>query len=134
MKGLPTISVTSVCCCSCRWEETCLRTAATNEPTVHQPGEKNMYNHGGMILTEENHRTRRKTCLIATMSTTNPTWTDPGLRGERPATKCLSHTSSGSIKCDTFLERLLSQRNVRNSCLVTMTEHLTIPGNSRKVK
>jgi hypothetical protein len=31
-----------------------------------------------------------KTCPIVTLSTTNPTWTDPGLRGERPATNRLS--------------------------------------------
>jgi hypothetical protein len=39
--------------------------------------------------------TRRKTCPSATLSITNPTWTDPGsnsgLRGERPATNRLSH-------------------------------------------
>jgi hypothetical protein len=47
------------------------------------------------ILTGENRRTRRKTCPSATLSTTNPTWIDPGakpgLRGERPATNDLSH-------------------------------------------
>jgi hypothetical protein len=36
-----------------------------------------------------------KSCPSATLSTTNPTWTDPGsnpgLRGERPATNRLSH-------------------------------------------
>jgi hypothetical protein len=50
---------------------------------------------GGMILTGENRRTRRKTCPSATLSTTNPTCIDPGanpgLRGERPATNDLSH-------------------------------------------
>jgi hypothetical protein len=50
---------------------------------------------GGMILTGENRRTRRKTCPSATLSSTNPTWIDPGanpgLRGERPATNDLSH-------------------------------------------
>jgi hypothetical protein len=44
-----------------------------------------------MILARENRRTRGKTCPSATLSTTNPTWIDPGanpgLRGERPATK-----------------------------------------------
>jgi hypothetical protein len=39
--------------------------------------------------------TRRKTCPSATLSTTNPTWTDPGsntgLRSGRPATNRLSH-------------------------------------------
>jgi hypothetical protein len=46
-----------------------------------------MENHGGMILTEKNGTTRRKPSHSATVSTTNPTWTDqgtnPGLRGER---------------------------------------------------
>jgi hypothetical protein len=50
---------------------------------------------GGMILTGENRRTRRKTCPSVTLSTTNPTWIDPGanrgLRGERPATNDLNH-------------------------------------------
>jgi hypothetical protein len=50
---------------------------------------------GGMILTGENPRTRRKNCPSATLSATNPTWIDPGanpgLRGERPATNDLSH-------------------------------------------
>jgi hypothetical protein len=48
-----------------------------------------------MILTGENRSTGRKTCAIATLSTTNPTWTDmgsnPGLRGERLPTDRLSH-------------------------------------------
>jgi hypothetical protein len=48
-----------------------------------------------MKLTGENRSTRGKTCLSVTLSTTNPTWTDPGskpgLRGERPAANRLSH-------------------------------------------
>jgi hypothetical protein len=51
-----------------------------------------------MILTEENGRTRRKTCPSPTMFTTNPTWTDsganPGLPGERLATNRLSHDTA----------------------------------------
>jgi hypothetical protein len=50
---------------------------------------------GGMILTGENRRTRRKTCTSATLSTTNPTWIDPGanpgLCGETPSTNDLNH-------------------------------------------
>jgi hypothetical protein len=50
---------------------------------------------GGMILTGENRRTRRKTCPSAILSTTKPTWIDPGanpgLRGERPTINDLSH-------------------------------------------
>jgi hypothetical protein len=48
-----------------------------------------------MKFTGENRRTRGKTCPSATLSTTNPTWTDPGsnpdLRGGRPAANRLSH-------------------------------------------
>jgi hypothetical protein len=50
---------------------------------------------GGMKLAGENRSTRRKTCPSATLSTTNPTWTDlgsePGLRGGRQAANRLSH-------------------------------------------
>jgi hypothetical protein len=52
-------------------------------------------NDGGMILTGENRRTRRKTCTSVSFSAINPTWIDPGakpgLRGESPATNRLSH-------------------------------------------
>jgi hypothetical protein len=36
-------------------------------------------------------RKSEKTCPSATLSTANPTWTDPGVPDERPATNCLSH-------------------------------------------
>jgi hypothetical protein len=53
-----------------------------------------MESHGGMILTGENRGTRRQTCPSATLSTTNPTWIEPGanpgLRGERPVTNRLT--------------------------------------------
>jgi hypothetical protein len=63
---------------------------------------------GGMILTGENRRTQRKICPSATLSTTNPTWIDPGanpgLRGERPVTDDLSrgtaHDVIVSLGCD----------------------------------
>jgi hypothetical protein len=49
----------------------------------------NMESHDGIILTGEFQRTGTETCPSDTLSTTNPTWTDPGanpgLRGERPA-------------------------------------------------
>ena len=42
-----------------------------------------------MKLTGKTRSTRGKTCPSVTLSTTNPTWMDPGsnpgLRGERPA-------------------------------------------------
>jgi hypothetical protein len=54
------------------------------------------------VLTEENGRTRRKTCPSATFSTTNLTWIDSGanpwLHVERPATNRLSHgTAHGPL-------------------------------------
>jgi hypothetical protein len=53
-----------------------------------------------MKLTGENRSTRVKICPSATLSTTNPIWTDPGsnpgLRGERPATNSLSHGTASS--------------------------------------
>jgi hypothetical protein len=47
-----------------------------------------------MILTGENRRTRIKVCPSAILSTTNSTWIDPGLRGERSATNDLSHDTA----------------------------------------
>jgi hypothetical protein len=46
---------------------------------MHSPDDMSLESDGGMILTGENRRTRRKTCPIATLSTTNPTWIDPGV-------------------------------------------------------
>jgi hypothetical protein len=73
-----------------------------------------------MKLTGENRSTRRKPCPSATLSTTNPTWTDPGsstgLRGESPATNCLSHGTANfriimnSVKI-TVLTVYLKNRN-----------------------
>jgi hypothetical protein len=48
-----------------------------------------------MKLTGGNPSTSRKTCISATLSTTNPKWrepgSNPGLRGGRLATRRLSH-------------------------------------------
>jgi hypothetical protein len=60
-----------------------------------------------MILTGENRGSRRKTCPGATLSTTNPTWIDPGanpgLRGERPATNRLSHVTARMRRCSSSI-------------------------------
>jgi hypothetical protein len=67
-----------------------------------------MESHGGMILTGEKWRTRRKTCPSTTLSTTNPTWTDPGgnpgLYCERLAT---SHLSYGTALEVSYISRKL---------------------------
>jgi hypothetical protein len=51
-----------------------------------------------MKFTGENQSTRGKPCPTANLSTTNSTWTgpgsNPGLRGERPATNRLSHVTA----------------------------------------
>jgi hypothetical protein len=48
-----------------------------------------MESSGGIILTGENRRTRRKICSSAILYAINPTWIDPGanpgLHSERPA-------------------------------------------------
>jgi hypothetical protein len=44
-----------------------------------------MGSHGGMTLTGETRRTLRKTFPSATLSTTNSTWTNAGLRSEKPS-------------------------------------------------
>jgi hypothetical protein len=79
-----------------------------------------------MKLTGENRRTRGKTCPIATLSATNPTWTDPGsnpnLRGGRPAANRVSHGTAPAcwlsigttFKLISFVTDL-SQRNDRSN-------------------
>jgi hypothetical protein len=56
-----------------------------------------------MKLTGKTRRTRAKTCPSATLSTTKPTWIEPGsnsgLRGETPATKRLSHGTANITIC-----------------------------------
>jgi hypothetical protein len=44
---------------------------------IHSPDDMSLESDGGIILTGENRRTRRKTCPSATLSTTNSTWIDP---------------------------------------------------------
>jgi hypothetical protein len=77
----------------------CLRTLAYYAfPRWYEFGEQQWND----ILTGENQSTQRKTCLDATLSTTNPTCIDPGanlgLRGQTPATNGLSH---GTAKYNT---------------------------------
>jgi hypothetical protein len=50
---------------------------------------------------ERKPKDSEKSCLSATLSTTNPIWTDlsmkPGLRGEKPATNRLSYGTATSL-------------------------------------
>jgi hypothetical protein len=55
----------------------CLWTVASNKPIVHYPGDiMSKVSHGGMILTGK-PKNSEKTCPCATLSITNPKWTDP---------------------------------------------------------
>jgi hypothetical protein len=51
-----------------------LGTAATNSPIVPAPGDYDDREIGGMMIRKGNRSTRRKTCLSAALSTTNPTY------------------------------------------------------------
>jgi hypothetical protein len=81
----------------------CLWTAASNGSNVHPPGYiyMSMNSYGGMILTEKNRRTWRKTCPNDNLSIINPTWTKPGanprLRDDRPNCTIIFTYTSGKI-------------------------------------
>jgi hypothetical protein len=91
-------NITCCCCCSCRWVKSVSLNCGHQQAYCSCPRwHMSMERHGGMIRTEEIRRNRRTACPSATLSTTNPTWTDPcansGLCSERPATNCLNHAS-----------------------------------------
>jgi hypothetical protein len=84
LRILSKIQVSTDCCWSWWWGEIMSlncghQRACFSSPTWHM----SMGSHGGMILTGENWRTRRKKCPRATLPTKNPTWTDPVFRGEK---------------------------------------------------
>jgi hypothetical protein len=75
-----------------------------------------------MILAGENRRTQRKTCSSATLSATNPPWTNPGanpgIRIEKPATNRLSHDTAPmavTLYADVFVYK---RRVVVRLCLI----------------
>jgi hypothetical protein len=93
----------------------CWNTAA-NEPIIH-PADESIYRCSGMILTEKNRWTPRKMLTTATLSITNPTWTNDldgnlGLRGEKLVTSRLNYGMAKFISC---------------SCLHTHSKNLFFP-------
>jgi hypothetical protein len=82
--------------CSWRWGETmslnCVHKRAYCSSSKQYMSTESP---GGMILTGKTQKKWRKTCHSATMSTTDPTYTDlganPDLRGESPTTNHLSN-------------------------------------------
>jgi hypothetical protein len=77
------------------WDCLCGTGPLTDPLSIPQMIHEWIWSSGGMILTGENRRTRRKTCPSVTLSTTNLTWAalgaNMGLRREKPATNRLSH-------------------------------------------
>jgi hypothetical protein len=77
------------------------------------------------ILTGENRRTRRKTCPSVTLSTTNPTWIDPGanpsVRSQRPATNDRSHGTAYCIVTGVFVDS--NYAHISNTKAGTGTKH-----------
>jgi hypothetical protein len=76
----------------------CLQIVATKRPIVHPPADIFFIPHDIWVLRammewnwHGKTKALRKTCPGDTLSTTNPTQTDPGLISERPPTKCLKH-------------------------------------------
>jgi hypothetical protein len=78
-----------------------LGTSATHWPIVPAPGDCEDGEFGGMNG-RGNRSTREKTCPDATLSTTKPTWPDPGLnpgrRGGKPATNRFSYGAAKVAK------------------------------------
>jgi hypothetical protein len=67
-----------LCCCPRRWGET-MSLNCGHKRTYCSPLRRYEYgSHGGMILTVESRRIRRRPCPSATFSTTNRTWSDSG--------------------------------------------------------
>jgi hypothetical protein len=69
----------------------CLWTVAIQEPIVHLPDDIWVWSHGRLKATEENQKSQRKICHNATLSTTDPIWTDQGPHVEKLAINHLSH-------------------------------------------
>jgi hypothetical protein len=78
----------------------CLWTAASNRPIIHPPDVILVLRAMVEWYWQGKTKEIRKTCPIATLSTINPTWTDPGtnlsLCGERLVTNHLSHKTDWS--------------------------------------
>jgi hypothetical protein len=94
------------CYCSCQWgETTCVSCGHQRAYCLSPRWNVRMDSHGGITLTGE---ILRETCPSTTLSTTNPTLSNPGanpgLCSVRPATDRLSHGTALSI----FLGRYLS--------------------------
>jgi hypothetical protein len=75
--------------------------AAATTGLLYQPrmiGEGDCGEIGGMNIGRGNWSTLEKTCPSATLSTTNPTWLNPGWnpgrRGGKPATNRLSYDAA----------------------------------------
>jgi hypothetical protein len=75
-----------------------------------------------MKLKGEKRSTRGKPGPSATLSTTNPTWTDPGsnpgLRGGRPAANRLNHSTAVSVAL--VIQHAMRMRRIILSCVACL--------------
>jgi hypothetical protein len=66
---------------------------------------------GGLKIGRGNWSTRKKNCSSATLSTTNPTWLDPGMNscrhGEMPATNRLNYGAAQEINLTAVCELIV---------------------------
>jgi hypothetical protein len=72
-----------------------------------------------------------KTCPSAALSTTNPTWigpgSNPGLRGERPATNLLNHgTASTALTTHLLLRYKINHTAITGQARIRLTVTLAI--------
>jgi hypothetical protein len=91
------------CCCHVDGVRSCLWTEPPTGFCSHPRWYMSMESHVKKIMTGENRTTWRKTWPSVTLSTTNPTRTDPGsnpgLRVEGPGTNRLNHGTALLYDC-----------------------------------
>jgi hypothetical protein len=122
-----------ICCVSYPRGEESLRTAATDGFIIHPPRD---YEYGVLVewyWGRKTEKLREKTCPTASLSNTNPTWTDkgvkPDIRGERQATNRLNHgTAMANICLNTFLNKWVVIKYVWRCTLETDHEGVVDEG------
>jgi hypothetical protein len=125
LRGSELFALTPCCCWCCEVVSALLpSTGILFTPRWYMGMER----QGGMVLTGENWRIRRNTCPNATLSTTNPTWAEPGahsgLRRERPATNRLSHVTA--LASCSFVTKLYEPFVMGTDNIVLCTRYISI--------
>jgi hypothetical protein len=79
------------CCCPCWWGEAMSLNCSHRQATIHPRIIWVWRAMVGWYWQGNTKELKRKTCPSASLSTTNPTWTDPQFYDERSATNRMSH-------------------------------------------